>query len=561
MAVEFVLFAPYNTDVALVGDWDKWQPIPMKKDENGYWRVEVPLKDGDHQYKFQVKSLSWFAEGKQVTVADPTALRFSLDSRENSIVTIKDGKKVLTSYQWKHDDVPLPSNDELIIYELHVADFTGGPGDNTRKRLYGTFKGVMEKLDYLAELGINAIELMPCNEFPGHHSWGYSQRSIYAVENTYGTPDDLCQLVDECHARGIRVIHDSVYNHMEADAPLTQIDYTYWFYQENPDEQFLDFGPKFNYEKYDENLDVWPARKHVIEAMKFWVDTFHTDGIRFDCTKALKYYDLLRWFNVEIHQEAGTKPFYNIAEHVPQDPTIAGPDGPMDAAWHENFFYQIACTVLAVPHNGREPFNTDAVFQVLDSRLDGFAGAFNTVNYLDNHDQDRIMWKLGEVAKIFDEAAFRRVKLGASLLLTSLGVPMIWMGQEIGEQSPKTMEKQPIDWVMLKESERNQNLFNHYKGLIHLRKSNPALFSNNFEPVLNDPQRGLIGFKRWNDQGNVVIVVANLKDEYAGGFEIVGKGMEDGRWHEYIYNYDTEVQGGTLRDSLAESEVKVFIKS
>lgn len=156
------------------------------------------------------------------------------------------------------DDQPLPSNDELIIYELHVGDFRGGVGDTVGDRK-GCFTDVIDKLDYLADLGINCIELMPVNEFPGHHSWGYSQRSIYAVENSYGTPDELCQLIDECHARGIRVIHDAVYNHMEMDAPLTQIDYEYWFYRDNPDFDHLDFGPKFNYEFYDEQHKCFPC--------------------------------------------------------------------------------------------------------------------------------------------------------------------------------------------------------------------------------------------------------------------------------------------------------------
>jgi 1,4-alpha-glucan branching enzyme len=556
--VEFTLFAPYNEDVKLIGSWNNWEPIAMQRDAKGHWRVEVPLDDGVYEYKFDLISKSWFAEGKRVQVADPKAIRLSL-ARENAVITVNGGKRILTTYQWQHDDKPLPDNDQLIIYELHVGDFTGGPGDISGKRRKGNFQDVIDKLDYLVDLGINAIEFMPLNEFPGHHNWGYSQRSIYAVENSYGTADDLCRLVDECHARGIRVIHDAVYNHMEMDAPLTQIDYTYWFYGDNPDGPELDFGPKFNYEHHDENLNVWPARQHVIQAMRFWVDTFHLDGIRFDCTRALRYYDLLRWFHEVTHSEAEDRPFYTIAEHVPQDPTVAGPEGPVDAAWHENFAYQMMDTVIGVPRRSRDPFNTNEVLRLMDARNDGFAGTFNAIHYIDNHDQDRIMWQLGAFANTFDDAAFRRMKLGASLLLTAPSVPMIWMGQEFGEVAPKTLDRQPLDWILL-DNERNRGLFNHYKALIHLRKTNPALYSSNYEPVMNDYARGLLAFKRWNHEGNVIVVVANLRDRYAGGFEIGGVGLEDGVWHEYIHNYDNEVSGGVLRDSLAESEVKIFIK-
>jgi 1,4-alpha-glucan branching enzyme len=552
----FELLAPYNEEVTLIGSWNQWQPIPMQKGDDGVWRTAVTLADGDYEYKFQVKSLSWFAAGKTVTVADPKAMRYTFDNRENAILTLKNGVRCDITYQWKHDDVPLPTNDQLIIYEMHIGDFRGGAGDTDDKR--GTFTRMIEKLDYLVELGINAIELMPINEFPGHHSWGYSQRSIYAVENSYGTPNELCQLVDECHARGIRVIHDAVYNHMEADAPLTQIDYEYWFYRDNPDEPALQFGPKFNYEKHDEHLQTFPARAHVMGAMDSWVQRFRFDGIRFDCTRAIKYFDLLKWFHDTMHARIDFKPFYTIAEHIPQDAAITGIDGPMDAAWHDNFYRQLIATTLGVPHDGREPFNTTALLQAMDWRYDKFATCHNTIHYLNNHDQERVIHLLGEAAKTFGDAAFRRCKLGASLLLTAPGVPMLWMGEEFGQPTPKSMDSQPLQWGLL-ESAPNRGLFNHYKFLIGLRKGCPALYSDNFEVVLNLPERGVVAYKRWDQAGNVIVVVANLKDEFAGEFEIAGAGLTDGRWHEAVYNFDLDVTGGHLKDTLAESDVKIYV--
>lgn len=553
----FELFAPYNKSVSLIGNWNDWQPIPMKKDKKGTWRTTVPLADGEYQYKFEVISQSPFILDQKVTVADPKSMRYTLDSHENSVIRVQNGQPVISTYQWKHDDTPLPPNQQLVIYEMHVGDFRGGAGDN--EQTSGTFQKVIEKLDYLAELGITAIELMPVNEFPGHHSWGYSLHSIYAVENSYGSPEDLCQLVDEAHARGIRIIHDAVYNHMEAEAPLTQIDYNYWFYENNPDEASLDFGPKFNYEHHDANLDIWPAREYVINALRLWVEKFHIDGIRFDCTRAIKYYDLLQWFHQEAHSRADFKPFYTIAEHIPQDPTIADSDGPVDSAWHDNFFRQMSAATLGISHHGREPFNTDEVLRLLDSRKDGFASGYNTVHYLTNHDEERIMHLLGAAANTFDDAAFKRAKLGASLLMTAPGIPMIWMGEEFGQPTPKTLDPQPLQWGLL-NNDRNKGLFQHYAHLIKVRKENPALYSDNFEPVLNLPGRGIIGFKRWNNDGDVVVVIANLMPVYAGEVEVANAGLEDGLWHEMIYGYDTMIINGVLKDTLAESEVKVFIK-
>lgn len=554
--IGFELLAPYNPDVKLMGNWNDWQPIPMERGDDGTWRAEVALSDGDYEYRFQVVSQSYFMLGQTVSVADPKAISYTLDSHENSRLRVKNGQRVVHEYTWQHDDKPLPGNDQLVIYEMHVADFRGGAGDNDGKP--GTFNTAIEKLDYLADLGITAIELMPINEFPGEHSWGYAARGIYAVENSYGSPEDLCRLIDECHARGIRVLLDCVYNHMESEAHLTKIDYNYWFYQENPDEPSLQFGPKFNYEKFDENLNTFPAREHVIGAMDFWVQNFHIDGIRFDCTRAIRYFDLLTWFDQEMHSRVNFKPFYTIAEHIPQDPSIAGPNRPMDAAWYENLSEQLLSTVIGQDRNGYQPYNTTNVLRLMDGRQDGFENTWSTVTYLDNHDKERVMLQLGNAA-IFDEAAFRRAKLGASLLLTAPGLPLIWMGQEFGQASPKVLEKTPIDWALL-NNPNNVGLFEHYKHLIRLRTSLPALTSDTYEAVLDLPDRNILAFKRWNNEGSIVLVVANLCDEFAGEWEIADAALEDGTWRELIYNYEVQVSGGRITDKLAESEVKVYMR-
>jgi 1,4-alpha-glucan branching enzyme len=557
--VEFRLFAPYNNAVNLIGDWNNWQPISMTKDDKGWWQIQVPLRDGNYLYQFQVQSKSFFQVDQWVTIADPRAVSLTPEFPEKTRLTVKNGKRTPTTYQWKHDDKPLPANDQLVIYELHVGDFTGGVGDENNPHK-GTFQGVIDRLDYLADLGIDAIELMPCNEFPGERSWGYNPRSIFAVENNYGTPDDLCRLVDECHARGIRVIHDGVYNHSEEKGPLTQIDHDYWYHHDNPDEPAQRFGPKFNYEHFDENYQVWPARQHVRDAILFWIDNFHIDGVRFDATYLIRHHEFLDWLHDEIFRHIKVKPFYTIAENIPQDPSIAGPNGPLDAAWHENFKQQLAATVIGVTKDGREPFNLDALGAVMNPATDGFSGAFNVVNYIDNHDHNRIMYDLGDIGKTFDGPAFRRSKLGAALLMTAPGVPMIWMGQEIGFAAPKSMDWTRVDWALL-NNEGNADLFRYYKGLIHLRKNTPTLQGENgFEVICADHERCIFAYKRWDNAGGIVVVVANLQGKFAGDVH-VGKWPGDGKWHEYINNYDVDVSGGVLNDTLAESEVKIYIKA
>ncbi len=557
--IGFELFAPRLQFVNLLGEWNDWKPIPMERHQDGVWRLEVELADGDYTYQFQLKPKSDDPQEKTIAVPDPTALEFGKRADTDYCTTLKvqNGKRINTTYKWRHDDTPLPSNEELIIYEMHIGDFRGGLGDTDYKE--GTFERVIEKLDYLVALGINAIQLMPINETASNNYWGYSQRSVYAVENTYGSADDLCRLVDECHARGIRVIHDAVFNHVDENAALAKIDYTYWFYQDNPDGKELDFGPKFNYEFYDAALKLWPARQHVISAINLWISIFHLDGVRLDSTRAIKHYELMQWFNDEMHRDAANKPFITIAEHLPQDPMITGVEGPLDAAWHDNFYRQMIVTILGVKDENHEPYISDEVLRLLDARQDGFDSPSNTVNYINNHDLERVMYLLGAQAHIFDDAAFRRNKLGISLLLTAPGIPMLWMGEEFGQATQKSDERQPLQWSLL-QNERNEGLWEHYTHLIGLRKMNPALYSDHFEVVANLADRGIIAFKRWNEQGNVVVVVANLRPQYAGKVEIQISSAENGRWREAIYDYEVLVQQNCLSDNLAESEVKIYIK-
>ncbi|MCY7273450.1 MAG: alpha-amylase, partial [Phormidesmis sp. CAN_BIN44] len=291
--IEFNLFAPYNKGVSLVGSFSDWKEISMKKGEDGYFRVNVDLKDGTYQYKFRVQSKSWFFEPDQwVDVTDPYATDVDGKSAsENAIAHIKDGERIVDTYVWQHDDQPLPADNELVIYELHIADFSGGEGNHEGR---GTYQDAIAKLDYLSDLGVNAIELMPVKEYPGDYSWGYNPRHFFASESSYGETAELKQLIDECHGRGMRVIMDGIYNHSEASAPLTQIDHDYWYHHQ-PRDPDNNWGPEFNYEEYDEALQTYPARRFVGEVVRYWVSEFHIDGIRYDAARQIANYDFMHW--------------------------------------------------------------------------------------------------------------------------------------------------------------------------------------------------------------------------------------------------------------------------
>jgi 1,4-alpha-glucan branching enzyme len=558
--VELCLFAPYNPAVRLVSSWNNGDGQSMQKGNDGWWRIMANLPDGTHFYKFAVKSNSYFARDHWVEVFDPYAIAITDDEKEQSILRIKDSKRIWTDYTWRHDDEQLATNEQLILYELHVGDFSGGKGDEGAMRLKGKFSDVTEKISYLADLGINAIELMPVKEFPGK-SWGYNLRSLFGVDGGYGTPDDLCRLVDECHGRGIRVIIDGVYNHADADSPLAKIDYEYWFYRDNPDPPNMQWGPKFNYRFYDPKLKLYPARKYVIDSIQFWVAQFHIDGIRFDATRAIADFNVMRLFTVAAFNKIEKrKPFFTVAEHIPEDPAITGyPKGPMIAAWHEELSNQFRATAMEREYRGAQPFDLRALAKRMNPATNGYGSGNHVVNFIGNHDHKRILRDIEGTVHMTDDVAYRRIKLAMAMLLTIPGLPMIWMGQEFGAKNPKTLNPQPIDWILL-ANKPNKDLHDFTANLIRFRREHSALWTDHFEVVLADNERHLFAYKRWNGGGEVIVVVANLNDTPSAEFTIENAGLEDGDWREHLSNRQFQVTGGQIRDTLEPSEIRIYVK-
>lgn len=551
-STEFHLFAPRNNKAALIGSFSKWQEIPMEKCEDGYFRTQVELEDGVYQYQFRVQTKSpQFAPDEWVNVIDPYAT--DVDEQEKvGIVRIKDGKKIVDAYIWQHDDTLLPNNHEIVIYEMHVADFTGGE-INSHKQ--GTYLDAIEKLDYLSELGVNAIELMPINEYPGDYSWGYKVRHFFATESSYGTTEDLKKFIDECHARNIRVFIDGIYNHTDEECPLMLIDRNYWYYEHMhyPEDPGNYWGPEFNYDNYDEKLDVKPAWKYIGDVVRFWVQEYHIDGIRFDAVRQLANYEFLDWLAKQAKKNAAPKPFYNIAEHIPDTSNVVSPEGPLDACWHESFRY------FVVPHICGETFELEHLKEVLDPRRQGYGSTTNVINYLATHDRERVFRELGDRG-IFDEAAFKRAKLGAVLLMTAMGVPMLWMGCEFGEHKRKSetvTQPKKIAWPLL-ERELNRGLFNYYKSLIALRKQNPALQGQNIEFFHENQDAQVLAYVRWNDESSKLVVVLNFSDKDLAGYKVPNFPAA-GTWHELIGNRDVEAGEDSLTIDLPKYEAKVLI--
>ncbi len=538
-AVHFELFAPTVEWVELVGSWlDK--PERLRRDDKGLWTIDLHVPDGEHTYKFRLPSKSHFCEGSIVEVSDPFARRIDKQKDEATVVVVENGKDVTTSYEWLHDDQPLPANHELLIYELHVGEFAwdqDGPG---------TFKKLVAKLDYLRDLGVRAVELMPITSFPNADSWGYDIKHPCAVEPSYGTPADLKELIDECHARGMRVIVDLVLNHMQVDAPMTQIDFHYWF--RDPHEGEETFGAKLDYEKRDEVLGIFPARKHGIEVALWWIQEYHIDGFRLDATRSIANYDFLYELRAAVKEAASMKPFFLIAEHLPEDPTVAGESAPTDGAWRISFLTKVNESMI----DPKSHF--DELVESLDPSKDGYTSPSWVVNYIESHDDAKLMRRLGD-AGIFDEHAKRRCKLAAGLLYTAVGVPMLYMGQEFGGNRPVQQEIEPLEWHLLDE-DYGHDLAEYYRRLGSILASREALGTNDIAILQADSENLTLAFERGSGKERL-LVLANFSDEP----KTIATSMQAGRLSSLTSDEVLEVGDQSQEFALGPSEVKIFARS
>ncbi len=513
----FSLFAPHLKSVKFCASWLP-EALEMQAENHG-WSVEIVVPNGRHTYYFKLPSLSPFNQGREVSVADPFARLIEEGELDQAVIVVDNGQDVTTQYVWQHDDVPLPGDDDLVIYECHVGEFA------FQNDQIGTFKGVMDNIGYLKELGVSALELMPIMTFPMDKSWGYNVRHPFAPEQTYGTPQDLKALIDQCHAQGIRVILDLVLNHQESNSPLSQIDYYYWFRDSRPDEQ--SFGPKFDYERTDDSLTidgalVRPAMDYALEVARYWVQEYHIDGYRLDATAVIDNFELVQAIRDIGKSNSGGKPFYVTAEQLPENPAIATPEGPADGAWHRQFREAV---VEALISRGE---NLEPLLGSIQPRNHGYSSPSRMVNYIESHDETTFFERLAQ-SGMTGNAAFCSAKLAAVLLLTAVGNPMLYQGQEFGGCRPLDLEVRPLQWELL-DAEFGLNLKTHYAFLIRARHESPALKGEELE-VLNADD-GWLAYRRGYGEAQV-IVVANLREDDRS----LDLPLADGHWHEILFDY------------------------
>lgn len=548
----FTLFAPNNIGASVMGDFSDWAEIPMSKGSDGCFTATIDLADGKYQYIFNIRSKSWFAEPDEwKPITDPYATDVDPET-QNAILVIKNGRKIIDGYEWASDNVELPTNDRLVIYELHISDFSGGESDVFTR---GKYSDVIAKLDYLASLGINAIELMPIKSNPGDFNWGYSPIHYFAPESSFGTTAELKELIDRCHGLGIRVIVDSVFNHASTDIALALIDHDYWFRHEGKDPD-QNWGPEFDYEAFDERFGFCPAYKFISDSIRFWTFEYRIDGIRFDAARQLNNFDALGGFVATAREMTAMKPFFTVAEFIPPSPEVTEPLGPVESCWNDTFMHAVIDMLSAEGDSAAR--SMERLKDAIDPHRLGFEGATSSTNYLANHDQNRLFRKLGELGILGDEL-YTRARLGAIVLLTSVGVPMIWMGEEFGEHVVMSEQSNKINWSLL-ENDSNKALWVHYARLIALRTTHPALAAVGVEFFHEDAEAGLLCYRRFDENGKTVVVTLNLSDDDLENYTIPNFPFH-GPCNEWITDTQLEASSGFLVHSLSRRSGCVFVST
>jgi len=497
----------------------------MQQDANGYWEVSVP--------NIQPGTLYYYVLDDNGRRPDPASRCQPEGVHGPSAVTDPHGF-TFTDDSWQ--GMPL---ENMILYELHTGTFTPE----------GTLAAITERLPYLKELGVTAIEIMPVAQFPGTRNWGYDGVYPFALQNSYGSIDDLKKLVDAAHHTGLAVILDVVYNHQGPEGNY-----------------FSDFGPYFT-DKYKTPWgaainfdDAWSdgVRNFYIANALMWLDEFHIDGLRLDAvhaywdSSALHFVQELGAAVKELEHRSGKKKVI-IAEIDLNNPRyitpVANGGYGLDAQWTDEFHHALHSRLTGEDSGYYEDFGKLEL--LAKAYMDGYVytGEYSAhrkrkyglppehlpysqfVAFIQNHDQvgNRLLGN-----RITTQVSFECLKLIAATVLLSPHVPLLFMGEEYGEKNPFQFFTEFSDPALIEAVRKGRQrefacfagdselpdpqseetffrshlswdhhqgqgavLFAFYRHLLHFRKTRPAMQGMTREDVHIHPVQGqTLSFER-----------------------------------------------------------------
>ena len=413
-----------------------------------------------------------------------------------------------------------PPWNETVIYEMHIGTFNDAPGGTP-----GTFATAISRLDQIRDLGVNAIKVMPIGEFAGDFSWGYNPAYPFAVEGAYGGMNEFKRFVNEAHARGMGVIVDVVHNHYgPSDLDMWRFDN--WFTNNLGGIYFYnDFRSSTPWGDTRPDYGRSEVRQYIRDNAMQWLAEFRCDGLRWDSTVNIRNTNngvgtdipdgwwVMQLANNDIDATQGWK--MSIAEDLQTNAwltkdTGAGGAG-FDAQWDAAFVHPIRSAIITANDVDRNMFS---VRDSINFRYN--TDAFERVIYTESHDEvanghSRVpeeIWP-GNAGSWFSR---KRSTLGAALVMTSPGIPMIFQGQEVVEDG-FFADTDPVDWTKLTTYSGIQTM---YRDLIRLRRNwfdtTRGLRGQNVNVHHVNNTNKVIAFHRWQNGGlrDDVIVIANF---------------------------------------------------
>jgi glycosidase len=571
--VTLVLFAPYKENVFLIGDFNNWTLnndylMNRTPDSARYWLNLKGLSTGE-EYAYQ-----YLIDGN-LRIADPYTEKilhpeYDLEIPPSTYPDLKPyptGKTtgivaVLQTaqekYPWQEFAFIPPSVEKLVIYELFIRDFV-----ETRD-----IKTVTDTLDYLESLGINAIELLPVNEFQGDLDfvWGYRPTFYFASKKNYGRKQDIQRFVEECHKRGIAVIVDVVLNHAFEQCPLVQMYFNEysgkptpespWFNEECPHQPWC-WGYDFNHESIE-------TQKFVDRVNRFWLIEYNIDGFRFDFTKGFtnkvgdgSAYDdsrisLLKRMTDSI--KAVKEDAFVIFEHLANNTEEKELSEYGILLWG-NMNYNYNEATMGYHESGKSNLSG------ISYQSRGWSDP-HLVGYMESHDEERLMYKNITWGASLDDynvtiltTALQRMETAASFFFTVPGPKMVWQFGEIGYEYSKytcpdgsvvdgddicKQSAKPIRWDYLDDPDR-ERLYAVFSELIKLRNAYDVFQSDDFTMDVGFSLKSI----HLNSAEMNVTIVGNF-DLRSG--KINPQFQHTGAWYDYFSGTDLEV--ADISDSL-----------
>ena len=549
--------------VFLIGDMTNWKldaTHQMYKDGNYFWITVTGLEPGK-EYRFQYAVERADGVKKQISdlysekvihpddkyepkSVDPTLISYPKRGADGGYVTVIQTQK--PAFKWSDATLNFkrPDKNNLVIYELWVYDYTKAR----------SIEGVRQRLDYLQQLGVNAIELMPICEFDGNYNWGYSPNHYFAPDRAYGSETMIKQFIDECHQRGMAVILDMVFNHATGLNPMNKL-YPYGDdLKNNP--WFNVSAPHSDNVYEDWNHGFAPAHTMFTRALQYWLKEYKVDGYRLDLSHGL------------CSDKAGTS-VENLKDYYAKGVKAVAPDAYMILEhWGGSMGTERPKLInegMLCWNNTTNAYCQTAMGWLKDGDSFGDANQDGYVSYCESHDEERMQykcWQWGNGGMQTDKSMrLGRVAENVAFNVLLNGSHMMWQFEEIGydfsinselehpfanNESYRCNKKtRPEDQGYFKDPDRVA-AYEKCAQTIQLRtKIMPEVFAGNpTEAKLNG------GYKLRSIQwGSDVYVVANFDV-----FDAQTASLPSGTWYDYFAN-GANASGSV---SLQPGELKIY---